>query len=46
MLILRGLFSTAATAKKKTVVTAKAKGVILGDVAKATQSPMADLFFF
>jgi hypothetical protein len=40
-----GFFSTAATAKKKTVVTAKIKGVLLGVDAKATQSPTAAMFF-
>jgi hypothetical protein len=38
-------FSTVATAKQKTVATAKIKGILWGAVAKATQSPAAALFF-
>ena len=42
---MRGFFSTVATAKKKTVATAKIKEILWGVAAKATQSPTAAQFF-
>ena len=44
--IMRGFFSTTATAKIKTAAaTAKIKGILWGAIIKATQSPTAALFF-
>ncbi len=43
--IMRGFFSTTATAKIKTTATAKIKGILWGAIIKATQSPTAALFF-
>ena len=42
---IAGVLSTVVTAKKKTVATAKIKGILWGVVAKATRSPTAALFF-
>ena len=43
--IMRGFFSTTATATKKTVATDKIKEILWGAVANASQSPTEALFF-